>query len=234
MSDNFSIGQRLLAEFVGSATLVYVLVSSALLGKDMLGASTGVAVLFIAIGTAGWLFVIVETFGEISGAHVNPAVTVGLLVSGDVDRSTAVRYIPTQFAGGIVGVVLANLSFVSILGTNVFTISSVARPPSTYLAEFLGTALLVSVVVSSVRRDSDFVGLAVGFVVGSGILATSSTMFVNPQVSFARIFTSAISGVRPFDALWYIVASFLGGIVAGLLWNYLWPKEMAEADALGE
>lgn len=226
---NFTTGQKLIAEFLGSATLVYVLVSSALLGKDMLGGSTAVAVLFIGLATAGWLFIIVETFGDLSGAHVNPAVTVGLLITGDIDQSTAIRYIPTQFVGGLAGVVLANLTFVSILGWDVFTISSVARPPSTYLAEFLGTALLVSVVISSVRSESDFIGLAVGFTVGSGIIATSSTMFVNPQVSLARIFTSAISGVRPVDALAFIIASFLGGIAAGLLWRYLWPKEAEPA-----
>lgn len=226
---NFTTGQRLVAEFLGSATLVYVLVSSGLLGRDMLGGSTAVAVLFIGLATAGWLFIIVETFGDISGAHVNPAVTIGLLVTGDVDRSTAARYVPVQFVGGLIGVVLANLSFVSVLGTDVFTISSVARPPSTYLAEFLGTALLVSVVISCVRSESDFVGLAVGFTVGSGIIATSSTMFVNPQVALARIFTSSIAGVRPVDAVAFVVASTLGGIVAGLLWRYLWPIEAEPA-----
>lgn len=236
---SFTTGQKLVAEFLGSATLVYVLVSSALLGKDMLGGSTAVAVLFIGLATAGWLFIIVETFGDISGAHVNPAVTVGLLITGDIDQHTAIRYIPTQFIGGLVGVVLANLTFVSILGMDVFTVSSVARPASTYLAEFLGTALLVSVIISSVRSESDFIGLAVGFTVGSGIIATSSTMFVNPQVALARIFTSAISGIRPVDAIAYIVASLLGGIAAGLLWKYLWPKEAEperpeEPDAMAD
>lgn len=114
------------------------------------------------------------------------------------------------------------------------------RPsPSTYLAEFLGTALLVSVVISCVRSESDFIGLAVGFTVGSGIIATSSTMFVNPQVALARIFTSSIAGIRPLDALAYIVASSLGGIAAGLLWTYLWPKEAEperpeEPDAMAD
>lgn len=229
MSDQFSTGQKLVAEFLGSATLVYVLVSSALLGRDMLDGSLAVAVLFIGLGTAGWLFIVVETFGDISGAHVNPAVTAGLYITGDIDRATAVRYVPTQFVGGLAGVVLANLSFVSVLGWDVFAISSVARPPSTYLAEFLGTALLVSVVISGIRSDSDLLGLAVGFTVGSGIIATSSTMFVNPQVALARIFTSAISGVRPVDALAYVVASSLGGVAAGFLWRYLWPKDTERA-----
>ncbi|MEA5388844.1 aquaporin [Haloarculaceae archaeon H-GB11] len=233
MSDQFSTGQRLGAEFLGSAILVFVLVSSALLGREVLDASVGLTVLFIAVATAGWLFIIVETFGDISGAHVNPAVTLGLLVTGDVDTSTTVRYVPTQFVGGLVGVLLANATYASF-GVPVVAISTVSRPPSTYLAEFLGTWLLVSVVISAIRRDSAFVGLAVGLVVGGGIVGTSSTMFVNPQVSLARIFTIAISGVRPFDAVAYIVASSLGGLAAGITWNFLWPKEQVASGELSD
>lgn len=226
MSDRtFTTGQALLAEAIGSAMLVFVLVSSGLLGKDMLGGSTAVAVLFIGVATAGWLFVIVEIFGPISGAHVNPMVTVALLITGDIDRETARLYVPVQFLGGLAGVILANLTFVTPLGWETFAISSVARGPSTWLAEFLGSWVLASVVITSIRKDSDWLSLAVGFTVGMGIIATSSTMFVNPQVSIARIFTSAISGVRPVDALAFVVASTLGGVAAGYTWDYLWPKE---------
>lgn len=221
----FSTGQKLIAEFIGSGLLVYVLVSSALLANGMLNATLGVSVLFIGLATAGWLFIIVEIFGPISGAHVNPMVTIATLITGDIDRADATRYIPVQFVGGLVGVVVANLTFVSTIGWEVFAISTVTRPASTYLAEFVGSWLLASVVIASIRKDSDFIGLAVGFTVGMGIIATSSTAFINPQVALARIFTSAISGIRPIDALAFIVASTLGGIAAGVSWNYLWPKE---------
>lgn len=221
----FSTDRKLVAEFIGSAILVYVLVSSALLGEHVLGSQEPIEiVLFVGLATAGWLFIVVEMFGPVSGAHVNPAVTVATYLTGDVDRGDAVRYVPTQFVGGLAGVVLANLSFYSFVGLDAFAVSTVARPPSTYLAEFLGTWLLASVVITGIRRDSDFLGLAVGFVVGMGILATSSTMFVNPQVSLARIFTVAITGIRPLDAVAFIVASTLGGVAAGLFWNYMWPK----------
>lgn len=109
----FRTGQKVLAEGIGSATLVFVLVSSALLAKEMLGATLGVSILFVGVATAGWLFVIVLVFGPISGAHVNPAVTPALLVTGDVDIRTVIQYVPVQFLGGLVGVVLANLTFVS-------------------------------------------------------------------------------------------------------------------------
>lgn len=233
----FGTGQKLLAEGIGSATLVFVLVSSALLARDMLGATLGVTILFVGLATAGWLFVIVEVFGPISGAHVNPAVSVALLVTGDVDARTVLQYVPVQFVGGLVGVVLANLTFVSTIpaGWEVFAVSTVERPPSTWLAEFLGTWLLASVVISSIRQDTDWIALGVGFTVGMGIIGTSSTAFLNPQVAVARIFTTAVTGIRPFDAGAFVVASTLGGIAAGLTWNYLWPRAVeGGAAAPGE
>lgn len=222
----FTRGQQLVAEFIGSAILVYVLVSSALLANGMLEAPLGVSILFVGVATAGWLFIAVEMFGPISGGHFNPMVTIALLITGDVDQPTAARFLPTQFAGGLAGVVLANLSYVSTIGWSTFAVSTVARPPSTWLAEFLGSWLLASVVIACIRRDSVLLSLAVGFTVGMGIIATSSTMFVNPQVSLARMFTSAVTGVRPFDGVAFIVASTLGGVAAGYTWRYLWPREV--------
>ena len=238
----FTTRQKLVAEFFGSATLVFVLVSSGLLAGEVLGASPSIGVLFIGLATAGWLFVIVQTLGPISGAHVNPAVTIALVVTGDTDMKTASRYIPVQFVGGIIGVALAGLTFVSTVGWEVFAVSAIERPASTWLAELLGTFLLVSAIISLIRQESEWIGLVVGFTVGLGIIATSSTAFLNPQVALARVFTSGIAGIQPFDAVMFIIASTLGGIAAGLLWRYLWPRPTAldetdlkpGGDAVGE
>ncbi len=223
----FSWGQKLLAEFLGSAMLVFVIVSAGLLFYDQLGAGIGPSVLAIGLGTAGWLFIIVEIFGPISGAHVNPMVTIALRITGDIDWKTFQRYIPVQFVGGLFGVFICNLTFVATtpMGWEVFAISAVERPWSTWIAEFWGSWVLASVVIGCVRKNTKLIGLAVGGVVGMGIISTSGTMFVNPQVSFARIFTAGIAGIRPFDAIWFIIASSLGGAAAGMTWNYLWPGE---------
>ena len=223
-SKEFTTTQKLVAELFGSATLVFVLVSSGLLADGMLGASPSIGVLFIGLATAGWLFVLVQMLGPISGAHVNPAVTIALLVTGDVDVKTARQYIPVQFLGGLLGVGLAGLTFVSTIGWEVFAVSAVERPASTWLAEFLGTVLLASVIISLIRQESEWIGLAVGFTVGMGIIGTASTAFLNPQVALARIFTSGIAGIQPFDAVMFMLASTLGGIAAGLMWRYLWPR----------
>ncbi|MDQ2052481.1 aquaporin [Natronolimnohabitans sp. A-GB9] len=223
-SSEFTTRQKLLAEFFGSATLVFILVSSGLLADGMLEASPSMGVLFIGLATAGWLFVVVQMIGPISGGHVNPAVTVALLVTGDVDAKTARQYIPVQFLGGLAGVWLAGLTVVSTIGWEVFAISAVERPASTWVAEFLGTVVLASVIISLIRQESDWIGLAVGFTVGMGIIGTASTAFLNPQVALARIFTSGIAGIQPFDAVMFMFASMLGGIAAGLMWRYLWPR----------
>ncbi len=82
----------------------------------------------------------------------------------------------------------------STIGWEVFAVSAVERPASTWLAEFLGTVVLASVIISLIRQESDWIGLAVGFTVGMGIIGTASTAFLNPQVALARIFTSGIAG----------------------------------------
>jgi glycerol uptake facilitator-like aquaporin len=231
----FTWHKKLLAEFLGSATLVFVLVSAGLLAEGMLEASPGVTVLFIGLAAGGWLFAIVQVFGPISGAHVNPAVTVALRITGDVDTRTVRGYVPVQVVGGLVGVLLANLTFVSTVGWEVFAVSDVARPASTWLAEFLGSWLLASVVVSSIRQETDWIGLAVGLTVGFGVLGTASTAFFNPQVALARVFTASPAGIAPVDAAMFVVAATLGGVAAGLTWNYLWPQsERARAADVEE
>lgn len=223
-TEQFTSTQKRLAEFFGSATLVFVIVSSGLLADGMLEASPSIGVLFIGLATAGWLFVLVQMLGPISGAHLNPAVTVALLVTGDTDMKTARQYVPVQFLGGLIGVGLAGLTFVSTIGWEVFAISAVERPASTWLAEFLGTMLLASAIISLTRQDSEWIGLAVGFTVGMGIIGTASTAFFNPQVALARVFTSGIAGIQPFDAVMFMIASTFGGVAAGLMWRYLWPR----------
>jgi glycerol uptake facilitator-like aquaporin len=218
-----TLGKKLLAEFIGSGLLVMAIVSSAILAYEVLGASVGLSVLYIGIATGLWLFVLVEVFGPISGAHFNPAVTVAMMVSKDIDAKTGGLYIPVQIAGGIVGVVFTHMMFLH-LGFPLMTISTVARPAWCYWAEFVGTFVLLMTIYGCVRGGSKLTSLAVGLVVGGGILTTSATMFVNPQVTIARMFTYAIAGVRPLDAGPFIVCELLGALAAAGVFGYLYPK----------
>lgn len=221
------LGPKLVAEFLGSLSLVMVIVSSAILAYNVLEADVPLSVLYIGLATGCWLFVLVEMLGPVSGCHINPAVTIAMMATKDIDTKTGSYYIVVQIIGGLIGTLLSHLMFIHIVPT-VWTISSVARPAGCYLAEFIGTFILLGTIYGCVRGGSKFTGLAVGLVVGGGILTTSSTMFVNPQVTIARIFTYAIAGIRPLDAGPFIIAEILGALAAAIVFNYLYPKKPSE------
>lgn len=220
---NNNLGRKLVAEFIGSGLLVMAIVSSAILAHDVLGATVGLSVLFIGLATGFWLFVLVEVFGPVSGCHINPAVTVAMMASKDIDVKTGALYIPVQIIGGIVGILFTHMMFLH-LGFPLMAISEVARPAWCYWAEFVGTFALVGTIYGCVRGGSKLTGLAIGFVVGAGIIITSATMFVNPQVTIARMFTYAIAGIRPLDVGPFIGAEILGALAAAAVFGYLYPK----------
>lgn len=221
------MGRKLTAEFIGSALLVMAIVSSAILAYNVLGASVGVSVLYIGLATGFWLFVLVEVFGPVSGCHINPAVTIAMMASKDIDVKTGLAYIPVQIIGGIVGVIATHMMFLH-LGFPLMEISEAERSGWCYWSEFVGTFVLIGTIYGCIRGGSKFTGLAIGFVVGAGIIITSSTMFVNPQVTIARIFTYAIAGIRPLDVGPFIVAQILGALAAVAVFGYLYPKLKGE------
>ncbi len=220
------LGPKLMAEFLGSLFLVYVIISSAILAYDILGADLGTSVIYIGLATGFWLFVLVAMFGPVSGAHFNPAVTIALLATKDIDGKTAAAYIPVQIIGGLVGTLFAHLTFYHTIPV-IWTVSEVARPGGCYFSEFLGTFMLLATIYGCVRSKVPgwFIALAVGLVVGGGIITTSATMFVNPMVTIARVFTYAIAGIRPFDVGPFIVAQIVGALAAAGVFSYLYPKE---------
>ena len=218
------LGPKLLAEFLGSLFLVYVIISSAILSYNILKASLGVSVMFIGVATACWLFALIVMFGGVSGAHFNPAVTIALMASGDIDKRTGALYIPVQIAGGLVGTLFTHLTFYHAIHV-IWTVSHVARPGGCYFAEYLGTFILLATIYGGIRTGSNLLPLAVGLVVGGGIITTSATMFVNPQVTIARMFTYAIAGIRPADAGPFIAAQIAGALTAAAVFNYLYPKK---------
>jgi len=217
------MGRKLLAEFIGSALLCMAIVGSSILAFDIFEASVPMAVLFIAIATGFWLFVLVEVFGPVSGCHINPAVTVALMASKDCDVKTGLSYIPVQIIGGIVGVIATQMMFLH-LGYPLVAISEVARPAWCYWAEFVGTFVLIGTIYGCIKGNSKLTGLAIGLVVGGGIMVTSSTMFVNPQVTIARMFTYTIAGIRPLDVGPFLAAEILGALAAAAVFGYLYPK----------
>lgn len=226
---NNPISRRLLAEFIGSLFLVFAAISPTILFFDILKSSITLVVLADALAVGFILFALIEAFGPISGCHINPAVTIAMMVSKDMQKKEGLLYIMAQIVGGLVGVMSSHLMFIHKM-EKLIEISSVTRDGGSYVAEFWGTFLLVLVIFCCVRNRSNRTSLTVGLLVGGMVMTTSSTMFANPQVTIARVFTYAVAGISPVSALFFIGAQVLGGIVAAFTIRQLFQVSRAQRD----
>ncbi|HSV42026.1 MAG TPA: MIP/aquaporin family protein [Methanomassiliicoccales archaeon] len=218
--------QNLTAEFLGSMFLVIVAIGSTILPIEVFHVDIGIAVFMNAMAVAMVLFALIETFAPISGAHFNPAVTLSLMISKDIAPRKAALYILVQMVGAFVGLLVTHLMFWDVNQT-LITISENGKTPSLYFAEFIGTFALMAVIYGCVRSGSKSTPLAVAYVVGGMLITTSSTMYANPAVTFARMFTYAICGITPGDAIIFIIAEIIGAIVAAyVIGKVLYPKKL--------
>ncbi len=222
-----TLKQNLMAEFIGTMFLVTVAISSTILPWYSLNADLALTVLINALAVAFVLFALIETFGSVSGSHFNPAVTLALLASGDMNRRKAAYYIGAQFAGGFVGLLITHLMFYDI-NAQLLVISTNAKTLSLYFAEFIGTFLLVGVILGCVRGGSRHTGLSVAMVVGGMLITTSSTMFANPVVTFNRMFTYAICGIAPSSGVFFIIAEFIGALAGAAVFTIIFPRKLKE------
>ncbi|MCA9986344.1 MAG: aquaporin [Anaerolineales bacterium] len=226
---NNQLSRQLTAEFLGSLFLVFTAISPIILGLQVLQADLAVAVLMDAVAVGFVLYVLIETFGPISGCHINPAVTLALIWLKKMDLKTGSLYIVVQIVGGLLGTLAAHAMFI---GQDYFAwlaVSEVARNGGAFFAEFAGTFLLILVIFSTMVHRHHQAGLIIGLLVGGFLITTSSTMFANPQVTIARIFTWAAAGIRPVDALGFIAAQLLATGAAIAIARLLWGADLNQA-----
>ncbi|MCL2143640.1 MAG: aquaporin family protein [Methanomassiliicoccaceae archaeon] len=231
MNESCISSRGLIAEFLGTMGLIIVAIGSIILPQMVWGSVLPYEfVLINAIAVGFVLFALIETFGPLSGAHFNPAVTLALTVSGECSPKKAGCYITAQLIGALVGVLLVNVFFYDTVQGLLF-VSDVDRS-SIYLivSEFFCAFMLVAVIFGCVRGGSSRTPMVVGLFVGGMIITTSSTMFANPAVDIARIFTNAACGIAPVSALWFMIANIAGGIAAAILFGWLYPKKLKEGE----
>jgi glycerol uptake facilitator-like aquaporin len=230
--DGYRISPRgIVAEFLGTMALIAVAIGSVILSERVWGSSLPFEFVFInAIAVGFVLFALIETFSPLSGAHFNPAVTIALTVSGECSKKKAGYYICAQLTGAIVGVLLVNIFFHDTV-QGLFFVSDIDRS-SIYLvlSEFFCAFMLVGIIFGCVRGGSNKTSLAVGLFVGGMILATSSTMFANPAVNLARIFTDAACGIEPLSSLLFTAADVAGAISAAFVFGWLYPKKLKKGE----
>jgi len=212
--------RALLGEFIGTAFLLMGVVGSGIMATELTD-DVGLQLFINSFATFGVLIALILTFQEVSGAHFNPAVTLVDRAFGGVDTPTAIRYIATQVAGGIVGTIAANVMF----DLDPVTWSTKERSAAHLVfAEGIATLGLMLVIFGVVRSGkASLVAFSVGTYIGGAYFFTSSTSFANPAVTVSRTFTDTFSGIEPASAPAFLVVEIVAVVVAIGLIRALWP-----------
>lgn len=211
--NSFSLARRLAAEAVGSAFLLAVVVGSNLMGDRLSGGDPAMTLLAASLATGAILFVIIAMFGTISGAHFNPAVTLGFFIRRQISAGDAALYVVAQIAGALLGVVVAHLMF----ELPPLVSAAVARPSvNQWLGEFTATFGLVAAIFLCLRFRPEMVGAAVGLFIGAGYWFTISTSFANPAVTLARMVSAGPAGIDASFVPGFVAAQLAGAAAAAL------------------
>jgi glycerol uptake facilitator-like aquaporin len=221
--------RRIAAEFLGTAFLVAAVVGSGIMGERLAGGNVAIALLANTIATGAALVALILTFGPISGAHFNPAVTLVDAMERGLSWPDAGQYVLAQCLGAVSGAMAAHLMFRLPL----ISLSHHARTGAAQLfSEFIATFGLLCVIWGCSRIRSEMVAFAVGAYITAAYWFTASTSFANPAVTIARSLTDTFSGIRPLDVAAFIAAQITGAIAATFLFRWLTPALPATAKAI--
>jgi glycerol uptake facilitator-like aquaporin len=221
-----TLTRRAIAEAIGTAFLLAVVIGSGIMGERLANGNAAIALLANTLATGAGLVALILTFGPISGAHFNPAVTLADAAQGGTPWKEVPAYIMAQIAGAVCGTAVANLMF----GLPVFFASRHARAGSAQLfSEFVATFGLLAVILSCARRRSAMAPFAVGAYITAAYWFTSSTSFANPAVTLARSLSDTFAGIRPVDVPGFVVAQLLGAAAATILFWWLMPLRLKDA-----
>ena len=224
-----SIGRRLVAEWIGTALLLATIVGSGIMGERLAGGNAAIALLANALATSAGLVTLILTFGPISGAHFNPAVTLADAWQRGLPWRDVPGYIAAQIAGAFCGVGVAHFMF----GEPVFAWSTHARAGTPQLlSEFVATFGLLAVIWGVSRQRSQAVPFAVGAYITAAYWFTASTSFANPAVTLARAVTDTFTGIRPVDVPGFIIVQLAGACAATALFRWLVPALPKVAGAV--
>jgi glycerol uptake facilitator-like aquaporin len=227
LSKPMNRARRIAAEFVGTALLLAAVVGSGIMGDRLAGGNVAIALLANTLATGATLTTLILTFGPISGAHFNPAVTLADASQGGISWGDVPGYVLAQLIGALAGVFAAHGMF----GEVVFQISGHVRAGSAQLfSEFVATFGLLAVIWGCSRRRAESIPMAVGLYITGAYWFTASTSFANPAMTIARAVTDTFSGIRPADVPGFIVAQAFGAAAATALFRWLVPALASTAD----
>ncbi|MGV3771104.1 MAG: MIP/aquaporin family protein [Sphingobium phenoxybenzoativorans] len=201
--------RRAIAELVGTAMLLAVVVGSGIMGERLAAGNAAIALLGNTLATGAGLVVLIQVFGPISGAHFNPAVTLAFTLRGEADRRSAIAYVMAQLMGAVLGVWVAHAMFAE----PILQVSSKLRGGAAQgFSECVATFGLIGTIFGTQRARPEFTPIAVGLFITAAYWFTASTSFANPAVTLARSLSDSFAGIAPVS-----VPLFMGGQIMGAL-----------------
>ena len=218
----FGFGRRLVAEALGTALLLAMVIGSGVMGERLSGGNVAIALLGNTLATGAGLVVLITIFGPLSGAHFNPAVTLVFALRREIGWRAAAAYLPAQIAGAILGVWAAHLMFAE----PVIQVSARLRDgPAQAFSEFVATFGLIAAILGSLRFRPEATPVIVGLYITAAYWFTASTSFANPAVTIARSLSDTFAGIAPASAPAFIAAQLAGAVAASLVFGWLLKDE---------
>ena len=210
--------RKLLAEMLGTALLLAVVIGSGIMAERLSGGNTAVALLANTLATVGGLYILIEVFGPISGAHFNPAVSAVMAMRRELPASSLVPYVAAQLVGAMLGAWLAHAMFdMSILQFSTKLRSGTGQ----WIAEAVATAGLLLVIL---RAPAGRAPAMVAAYIGAAYWFTASTSFANPAAVFGRMFSDSFAGIAPASAPGFVLAELIGALIGLAVHNAFEPR----------
>lgn len=201
------------AEFLGTAFLLSIVVGSGIMGERLAGGNDAIALLGNTLATGAGLIVIIHMFGPVSGAHFNPVVTLAMLIRKEFAIGQSVAYLVAQFTGAISGVWLSHAMFAE----PILQVSTKLRNgPAQGLSELVATFGLIGTILTTQRHRPEFTPVAVGLFITAAYWFTASTSFANPAVTIARTLSDSFAGIAPASTPIFLIGQ-LAGLIAGIV-----------------
>jgi len=214
--------RRLIAEALGTALLLAIVIGSGVMGERLAGGNVAIALLGNTLATGAGLVVLITVFGPISGAHFNPVVTLVTALRRETTWSALPGYVGAQVIGAVLGVWAAHLMF----GLPVMEVSTKLRAGGAQVfAEAVATFGLIATILGVSRARPDFVAIAVGLYITSAYWFTASTSFANPAVTVARALSDSFAGIAPTSVPGFIAGQIIGALAGAGLFGWLLKTE---------
>lgn len=217
-----NLARRLLAEALGTTFLLIAVVGSGIMGVKLAAGNDAIALIANSLATGGALIALIATFGPISGAHFNPAVTLFEWAEGRLDRASALAYIPVQVLSAAAGVVIAHAMFALPM---IQTSTHVRDTTGEFIGEVVATLGLLLTIWGVARSRAGAVPFAVAAYITGAYWFTSSTSFANPAVTLARSLTDTFAGIAPSS-----IAPFLAAQAIGLAFALVCARALGRSD----